>query len=91
MQQDSVVKVLLEQIRVVVAEKRSSGLYPPGLEQELEYEFREILERKTEGPEYTIQALKNLVLDKLAVLDHLSMMIVELESRIVQLERSRKS
>lgn len=74
-----------------IVRKRALGLYPPGLEQELEYEFNEILRNQTGGHDETIQALKNMILDKLAVVDHLSMMIVELESRIVQLERSRDS
>lgn len=82
---------LLERIRLSVEDKRALGLYPPGLEQELEYEFNEILRNQTGGHDETIQALKNMILDKLAVVDHLSMMIVELESRIVQLERSHKS
>ncbi len=81
----------LERIRASVEEKRAAGLYPPGLEQQLEYEFNEILMSETEGHGDAIQAIKRLVLDKLAVVDHLSLMIVELESRIIELEQSRRS
>lgn len=34
---------LLDQIRNLVAERRISGLYPPGIEQQLEREFAEIM------------------------------------------------
>ena len=88
---DNAQSQLLKKLSEEVARKRSLGVYPPGLEQQLEYEFDEIVKRKAEDNGETVQALKNLVLDKLAVIDHLSIMVVELESRIAQLERSQKS
>ena len=62
------------------------GHYPPGLEEELDAEFSEIVKRSANGVSTTIDEVKHLVIDYLAVVDHLAMMIVELETRIARLE-----
>jgi hypothetical protein len=43
MNKQNLTESTLDEIRRRVAEKRTQGLYPPGLEQELEREFKEIL------------------------------------------------
>lgn len=77
---------LLKIIRDRVREKRAAGLYPPGLEEELEREFAEVVSRTSAGGDQPAAEIRNLVLNYLAVIDHLSMMVVELESRVSRLE-----
>lgn len=81
----SSVEELLRTIRERVEEKRRSGEYPPGLEESLEYEFAEMVRRHS-GRTTTLEELKDIVLSRLAVVDHLAMTIVELEERIARLE-----
>lgn len=78
---------LLKIIRETVREKRVEGLYPPGLEEELEREFAEVVSRASARGDQPTAEIKNLVLDYLAVIDHLSMIVVELESRVSRLEK----
>lgn len=77
---------ILQQVRVEVAERRRSGSYPPGLERELEIEFAGIIERSSASIEWAPEELKNLLMNYLAVIDHLAMTIVELETRVTRLE-----
>jgi len=80
---------LLGRIRAEVAEKRRAGTYPPGLEEELEIEFAEIIARPAAEAEWHPAELKNLLMNYLAVIDHLAMTIVDLESRVSRLETDR--
>lgn len=72
--------------KIVVEQKKLDGTYPPGLEQELEYEFANLLSKALGGTESELASLTHLIIDRLAVVDHLAMMIVELEHRIQELE-----
>ena len=76
---------LLETIRQRVETRRRAGEYPPGLEESLEYEFAEMVRRHADR-DMTVDELKDLVLSRLAIVDHLAMMVVELEDRIARLE-----
>ena len=77
---------LLQQVLSTVQKKREAGVYPPGLEQELEYEFSNFLSKSSGSSTSELTALTHLIIDRLAVIDHLAMMIVELEDRIQKLE-----
>lgn len=79
------IEELLQTIRDRVEEKRLSGEYPPGLEESLEYEFAEMVQRHS-GRTTTLEELKDIVLSRLAVVDHLAMTIVELEQKVARLE-----
>lgn len=76
----------LKLIRDKVSQRRLDGLYPPGLEEELEREFESIMSRRDDDPHTLVGDVKNLVLDYLAVIDHLAIMMVDLEERIQRLE-----
>ena len=80
---------LLQEVRREVERKRAEGLYPPGLEQELQSEFQEIIEQQASGARTDLNRISNLVIDYLAVIDHLAMLVVELETRISQLEKGK--
>lgn len=80
---------VLQQVQADVAEKRRAGTYPPGLEEELEIEFAEIIARAAAQSEWHPAELKNLLMNYLAVIDHLAMTIVDLESRVSRLETDR--
>lgn len=80
------VEEILSQIASRVADQRQRGKYPPGLEQELEYEFSNLLSKLSGSSTSELASLTHLIIDRLAVIDHLAMMIVELENRIRQLE-----
>ena len=82
---------ILASIRKEVDQKRASGSYPPGLEQELEFEFAEIMKKAGGGDPTTITELKDLILSRIAIVDHLAMMVVELESRLYKLESNLTS
>jgi hypothetical protein len=77
---------VLDEVAVRVASKRASGEYPPGLEQELQYEFSNLLSKSSGSNASELAVLTRLITDRLAVVDHLAMMIVELEDRIQKLE-----
>jgi hypothetical protein len=77
---------ILAEITTRVAGKRSTGVYPPGLEQELEYEFSNLLSQSVNNNTVDLSSLLHLITDRLAIIDHLSMMIIELEDRIEKLE-----
>jgi hypothetical protein len=77
---------ILRNVLQIVEQKRSDGVYPPGLEQELEYEFSNFLSKSSGSSTSELTALTHLIIDRLAVIDHLAMMIVELEDRIQKLE-----
>ena len=79
---------ILQQVAERVAHKRAQGLYPPGLEEELEAEFEEVIRRQGVSSTQTVDDVKNLVVDYLAVIDHLAVMVVDLEERILRLENS---
>lgn len=81
------IEEVLNQIISRVAEQRSQGKYPPGLEQELEYEFSTIMNHATRNQELDLERLFHLLHDRLGVIDHLAIMTVELEDRIRQLEQ----
>lgn len=85
------VETLLAEISQSVAKKRRNGLYPPGLEEQLDAEFQNILSREELDLRETLLMIKNMVLDRLAVVDHLAMMIVEIEERLSVIEASLKS
>lgn len=82
---------IIKEIQEKVAQKRRDGLYPPGVEDQLDAEFLNVLSHGDLDRRDTLLHLKNLVLDQLAVVDHLAMMIVELESRLSAIENSLKS
>jgi hypothetical protein len=77
---------VLAEVAARVASKRGTGEYPPGLEQELEYEFSNSLSKSSGSSTSELTSLTHLIIDRLAVIDHLAMMIVELEDRIQKLE-----
>jgi hypothetical protein len=77
---------ILSDVLTTVAEKRRDGIYPPGLEQELEYEFSHLLSQSVNNNDLDLSSLIHLITDRLAVVDHLSMMIIDLEQRIYKLE-----
>ncbi len=77
---------VLGEVAARVASKRNAGEYPPGLEQELEYEFSNLLSQSSGRSVTELTSLTHLIIDRLAVVDHLAMMIVELEDRIQKLE-----
>jgi len=77
---------ILQHVKTEVAAKRQAGLYPPGLERELELEFAAIVDRSTTSGGWRPDEVRNLVMDYLAVIDHLAMTIVELEARVSRLE-----
>lgn len=82
---------VMDEIASRVAQKRRDGLYPPGLEEQLDAEFQNILSREELDLRETLLMIKNMVLDRLAVVDHLAMMIVEIEARLSVIEASLKS
>lgn len=82
---------LLKGIQEEVAKKRRAGLYPPGLEQELEFEFAEIMNKSGGADLSTLSEIKDLVLSRLAVVDHLALLVVELEARVQSLESRIKA
>jgi hypothetical protein len=77
---------VLAEVAARVASKRDTGEYPPGLEQELEYEFSNLFSKSSGRSTSELTSLTHLIIDRLAVIDHLAMMIVELEERIQKLE-----
>jgi hypothetical protein len=77
---------IMRNVLQIVEQKRRDGVYPPGLEQELEYEFSNFLSKSSGSSTSELTALTHLIIDRLAVIDHLAMMIVELEDRIQKLE-----
>lgn len=77
---------ILTEITERIASKRSTGVYPPGLEQELEYEFSHLLSQSVNNGALDLSSLIHLITDRLAIVDHLAVMIVELEERIHKLE-----
>lgn len=77
---------LMEEVLSTVQKKREAGIYPPGLEQELEYEFSNLLSQSVNNNDLDLSSLIHLITDRLAVVDHLSMMIIDLEQRIYKLE-----
>lgn len=84
-------RVLLAGIKQTVARKRSTGEYPPGLEQQLDYEFSALTAAEDTTSGTSMVALRNLLMDRLAIVDHLAMTIVELETRLSAIETSLKS
>ena len=70
---------ILQQVAERVAHKRAQGLYPPGLEEELEAEFEEVIRRQGVSSTQTLDDVKNLVVDYLAVIDHEEIVFVDRE------------
>jgi hypothetical protein len=83
---DSVLKDILN----IVAQKRSDGVYPPGLEEQLDAEFSHLLSHDELNTQNSLLNVKNMLLDRLAVVDHLAMMIIELEARLKVIETKLK-
>ncbi len=90
MQQEELAALLAE-IKKSVAHKRSTGEYPPGLETQLDSEFATLLTADDDLSVTDMVNVRNLVMDKLAIIDHLAMTIVELEARLSVIETSLKS
>lgn len=77
---------LIEEVLSLVQKKREAGIYPPGLEQELEYEFSNLLSQSVNKDTVDLSSLIHLITDRLAIVDHLAMVIIELEERIHKIE-----